>query len=625
MMKSAVMVKRMIRSAGLACTLTMMILAAGTAQGQGYYRVTPPPSGSGYGTGTGSYNPYGTGSSNQYGSGYGGTGSQGYGTGSNMYGSNYGSNMYGGSGMYGNSGYGSSGYGSSGYGTSSYGTLGRGTSGYGSTGYGTAAGRGGSRSNTRYRNQNTGAYDQTQQGSQYGTRGRNSRGATGTPGPNDRTGRGRNGRQTPRGATPTPSGALRPGQTPGAASTRTGQPGQTIQGAERQTAAGGARQGGGVTASFQFKPAPDVAVLYMTPLQTNVPVGEEFETMVSLANPGAKKFDTIEVALRFDPLVVEPVRLDQEAVEPLLEGRSESAVFTEAGILTYRAQLAQPADSQAIDLFNVRWKTLGVSPHADISFTQARGYRTALISSEDKPDVIGPGAEELANILGGPGNRGMLGMSAQIYSPQELRDGPPIGDRLFADRDNRTSRGSVRLSLVTNRPTIPANDDFYVGVWFENPRLVDVSKLRFVVRFDPSALEVIDDDANNWIGDGVNIFDGDYHQDFPFDMHLANHVSNETGVITYAVATTQQRVLPERGFVARIRFRPKAIVRSTPVTFEFARDEDAQRTEVTWMGADVLGEPGVPGDGVKNLAVRITPPEYPKILAAERLNGTARR
>lgn len=441
----------------------------------------------------------------------------------------------------------------------------------------------------RYRDPRTGRF----------TQGRYGRGMPTPPG--------RYGRTPPRGrATPTPRGTTpkaSPGKGP--ASTRSGQPATTIRG-RRPTPIprGRSSKAAAVTARFTFKPLPDVAVLYITPLRAEIAVAEEFETVVSLSNPGEKEFQTIEVALRFDPAALEPVRLDDDEIHPLLEGDSEAVVYTEAGVLFYRARLAQPLASQAAEFFTVRWKTLGVSPHTEVTFSAWRELRTALLDESEQ------------NILGGTGSGGSLGMTLQVFSPEARADGPPIGDELFAGSHER-ARGGVRLRLFANKKTIPASEDFYIGVWFENPGLVEISKVAFKIRFDPHVLEVVDDDTNNWIATGVNIFDGDYHGLFPFDIHVENSVLNGLGLITYAMASTQRRALPERGYIARIRFRPKALAASTPIEFTFEPDDDPFRTQVSFLGGDVLGEPDQAGDGVEDVAIRIVEPELPRLLATE--------
>jgi len=451
----------------------------------------------------------------------------------------------------------------------------------------------------RYRNPSTGRYGATPTpdtgnlSSQYGQYGRTPRAGKTTP--------------TPKGATPTPKGATpAPGQGPASTRNRGVTP-VVIQGAMPampRPGAAVAKPAAG-TASFSFKPAPDVAVLYITPLQAKIATDEEFETQVSLSNPGKKEFQTITVVLRFDPDILEPIRLDDDTVNPLFDKPSESVVYTQAGILIYEAKLAQPMTAQAADLFTIRWKTLAVSPHTDVGFAAWRGQRTALLNKSK------------TTVLGGAGNEGSLGMTLQTYSPAALADGPTIGDELFASQ-RPTTRGGVRLRLVANKEKIPANEDFYVGVWFENPRLLEISKVTLKIRFDPRILQVVDDDAKNWITTGINIFDGDYHDDFPFDVHVENSASNDIGLISYAVACTQRRSLPEHGYLVRIRFRPKALSASTPIEFALEPDDDPMRTQVSYLGESVLGSPERDDTGVDNLTVKIVEPQLPRLLATEK-------
>ncbi len=509
------------------------------------------------------YNPAGSyGQYGQYGSGYSYQDPTQYGVTTNPY------------------GY-STGYGS-GYGTGypNYpGTFGPGGLGTGNIG-------------TRTRNPRTGRYGSPSTGADTGP----------APGIAGRTS-GRTSRTQP---SPTPAGGVPTPPGKGPASTRDKGPATVVQGAPPPPPRAAAPAAPAVSAAFSYRPPPDVALVYLTPFQASVPVGDELETRLSLANPGKKEFQTIEIILQYDPRVLEPLRLDEEDIAPLIEGQSESVVFTEAGILTYRARLAKPTAAQSADFFSIRWKSLAPVHASDITFGVWQMKRTALSNTEG------------VNILGGTGNTGALGMSLQVYSPAALADGPPIGDELFAGPGKSPSRGGIRLRLTTNREEIPVNEDFYVGVWFENPRLLDVSKLALKIAFDPNVLEVVDDDANNWITTGVNIFDGDFHDQFPFDIHLENSVSNTAGRIVYAVSCLGRRVLAERGYVARIRFRPKAQAASTPIMFLFEPKDDPLRTQATYLGNDLLGSPERDDDGVENLAVRIVEPRLPRLLQTEK-------
>ena len=558
MCKAAIPTHRLACIATLVCALLLVGYHAQRAEGQtaypGLIPPTPPPPGQSYGQGGGysGYNP--------------------------AY-SSYGSGSYGGN-PYGGSSYGSSPYGSSPYGGMNY-------PGAGST-------------SARYRDPTTGRYGSSS-GYDSGTGNMPSSRYSRTP----RSGRAT---PTPRGATPTPAGATPgPGQQGPASSRARGQTPTVVRGAApaKPGPVGPVAKLPAASVSFSFKPAPDVAVLYLTPLQAKLATDEEFETRVSLSNPGKKEFQTITVVLRFDPRVVEPIRLDEADIGPLLEEPSESVVYTQAGILIYQARLAQRTTAQAMDFFTIRWKTLDASPHTEIGFAAWRGERTALLGKSTE------------SILGGTGSEGSLGMTLQVYSPEQMADGPTIGDALFAGQRPST-RGGVQLRLIANKGQIPANEDFYAGVWFENPRLLDVSKIAVKIRFDPRVLEVVDDDAGNWIASGINIFDGDYHNDFPFDVHVENSASNDIGLITYAMACTKRRALPERGYLARIRFRPKAIAASATIELVTEPEDDTMRTQVSYLGENLLGEQSRGDSGLENLAVRITEPQLPRLLRTEK-------
>jgi len=347
-------------------------------------------------------------------------------------------------------------------------------------------------------------------------------------------------------------------------------------------------------------------MLYMAPLQTIVAVGEEFDTRVALSNPAGKEFQAIKAVIRYDPTVVEPVYLKDDKIRPLVEGEAESVVYADLGVLIYQARLRSTLAGQAVEFFTVRWKTLAVSAGTELNFVSQGEERTALLDKSN------------STILGGSVTEGLLGMALQVFSPEQLADGPPIGEELFAGSTVGQARdGGVRLRLIANNQAIAANEDFYVGVWFENPKRVDVSNISLKIRFDPNVLEVVDDDTDNWITTGVNIFDGDYHDQFPFDIHLENSVANDLGLISYAMACTQRRALPQRGYVARIRFRPKTVAANTRIEFVFQPLDDPLRTQVSFLGSDVLGSPTSADDGTADLTLSIVEPKLPKRLVTQ--------
>ena len=448
----------------------------------------------------------------------------------------------------------------------------------------------GSTGNLRFRNPNTGTFSSSQYSPDSGYN---------SPTQGGRTAR------TPRGgrATPTPKGATpAPGQGP--ASTRAKGQQTVVTGGPPTAPRASAAQPSASVATFTVKPLADVAIVYLSPFQAGVALGQAFETNVSLSNPAKKEFQAIEVTMGYDPTVLEPIRLDDEAIAPLLAATAQAVVYTDAGILVYRAKLSKPLDAQAADLFRIRWRTLAANPLTNIAFVSWGGHRTALLDKSNE------------NILGGPTSAGSLSMTLEVFSPQERLDGPPIGNVLFAS-SQKASRGGAHLHLVANKKNIPLNEDFYVGVWFENPRMLDVSKVALKIRFDPNVLEVVDDDGNNWVTTGVNVFDGDYHDKFPFDIHVENSASNDSGLIHYVVACTQRRVLPDRGYIARVRFRPKA-TGTTRIEFELGPDDDPFRTQVTFLGNDILGSPERGDSGVENLTVTLGPPELPRLLVTEK-------
>ena len=126
------------------------------------------------------------------------------------------------------------------------------------------------------------------------------------------------------------------------------------------------------------------------------------------------------------------------------------------------------------------------------------------------------------------------------------------------------------------------------------------------IRYDPDILEVVDADRDNWITRGVNILDGPYHQQFPFDYHIENQAFPGKGEIVYRAGIGNAEKLRGRmGVLAAIVFRAKAPAASASVTFRLPESRTDRGTRITYLNQNVLGSPDRPASGLRQTALRI--------------------
>src|SRR4029077_12270774 len=91
-----------------------------------------------------------------------------------------------------------------------------------------------------------------------------------------------------------------------------------------------------------------------------------------------------------------------------------------------------------------------------------------------------------------------------------------------------------------------------------NPNLVEFDSLKFRLHFDPEIVEVLDADENNYITQGINIYDGGFHGTMAFDRHSANQVDPLRGTIDYNVGNLTGTYPYPSGTLARVVFRMKS-------------------------------------------------------------------
>lgn len=168
------------------------------------------------------------------------------------------------------------------------------------------------------------------------------------------------------------------------------------------------------------------------------------------------------------------------------------------------------------------------------------------------------------------------------------------------------TEASLTMSLSPSSQSVNVEEIFSVDIVLDNPDPLDFLSLMAWVKFDTAYLEVVDKDDGNWVTDGINIWDGDYHGTFPLSMLTTNLADNTAGDIDYQGGVPMVETCNGDGVFATIYFRAKALTSETSVwldtgsgglgSIDFPKDTSVMGTSYT----DIL-------EGVNNAAVNVIP------------------
>jgi hypothetical protein len=150
----------------------------------------------------------------------------------------------------------------------------------------------------------------------------------------------------------------------------------------------------------------------------------------------------------------------------------------------------------------------------------------------------------------------------------------------------------VSLALVPRQTSARAGETFLVDIKYNNPKGAELDSVKLRIVFDPRALEVVDYDEGNWITKGINILDGPYQEDLPFDFHRRNVAYNSRGEIQYDAGFNSRTRVPPSGTIATIKLRAKQPVATTAVAFAVDEDRPERETSVSFLGFNLIGTPG---------------------------------
>lgn len=343
--------------------------------------------------------------------------------------------------------------------------------------------------------------------------------------------------------------------------------------------------------------------LYFHPADNFVEMGKDFQTTLKLNNNTANKVHRFEVTLEYDPFKVSYLGFDASPLKPYAQDLTKQVrVEAAGGKIFITGRLDQPLDKKNLELVKLKFKSTSQANRSVLRFLSSKKTPTALYNSADK------------NILAQSerGTQGLIDMNVFAFDPRTSgkavaktggKDWLDLATALPGEMPNRGvaisqlnplgafSKPDAKVKLLLQPPrktTVSKGEDFWIDLVLLNDGEAPLEALGATVRFDPKVLKVLDEDRNNYIKRGTNIWDGAFHDAYPFDFHRVNLANNDIGIIQYQVASHNGPKMYPSGIFARIHFEALAETPITSVQLVRGAGREQPQTFVRGMGVDRL-------------------------------------
>ncbi|MDX1971989.1 MAG: cohesin domain-containing protein [Candidatus Sumerlaeia bacterium] len=332
----------------------------------------------------------------------------------------------------------------------------------------------------------------------------------------------------------------------------------------------------------------DAAAEYEYALDAVMRKGERFVSEVRIQNSQKKEFDRVRIALRYDKRFMKPLRVFDQEIRSSLKVDPRVEIVERDNLLIYDGDFAAPRSDRELVVLRIVWEAKLTTEFTQVNFHFAGGeteetFHTGVYSAGK--NILGEADDPFDGVLGG---------SLLIIPPFD----PNREDKATISQGKKEELRKIYLANVGGQnpvglqlvaPELPpqVGETFPVDVVLNNPGGSVVDSVRFFVLFDPKVLQVVDKDAGNWIRRGVNVHDGPYRINFPFEFHKYNSVDNERGRIRYAKSIGKTLTLPT-GTFATIHFRAIAPTTKTTVAFAQSTDGGDSLTDVRILGYSVF-------------------------------------
>ncbi|NLD61961.1 hypothetical protein GX645_05855 [Candidatus Sumerlaeota bacterium] len=396
---------------------------------------------------------------------------------------------------------------------------------------------------------------------------------------------------------------------------KTGGQGQVTTTAKKTNApssGGGTNTGSTTLNAFNIKPNLSNNLLYVELVSSQptldivVRKGDTFATRIVFRDGGMEEFDSIDVSLKYDPRLIEPVGIDDTAFSSRLLEPALARVDRVKGIIAWHAKFSSPIITNSSEVFRVSWKAIALTDKTSLSFMNTPDFPSRVLCG--KRNILLPMVQEGAELGDEDLTEGIIGLlAADISIVTDLVTNDAAGEtssgtvvttvgsstyKLARDIAEGTAEGRVYLGMKSSTQSPVLGQDFVVTIYYENPNMVDFDRVRLTIDFDPKVLNVVDWDTDNWITQDINIYDGEFRDELPYDMHLKNSALNNVGRIFYEMGFSHRPSPAERGVLARIRFKPLKTSALTRINFDYSDSEEfVSPTALSFLGYNLIGVP----------------------------------
>lgn len=277
-------------------------------------------------------------------------------------------------------------------------------------------------------------------------------------------------------------------------------------------------------------------ILMFHPIDSIVEVGERFKTDV-VAETKEGEIDEISFLVRFPRHKLNPLALDHSSLDKFAAGKIDYEFDPDKGTIYLHAKLKKPTRFAEKAITSLIWEALEPTDGSVISYEFGENKTTGLYLRGSNLLGTLPGAED-----------GVIRTTVQVIAPKsdatvtKLADkGLLIGAAPQRSRDDRPLE-EIKLSLSSNATSVKIGQTFDVDVIVSNPGDKLIDRVQLYLQFDPEELQVVDNDLGNVVTRGINIKDGPYQENFPFDYSRYNYADNTQGNVIYDVSASNSRV-----------------------------------------------------------------------------------
>lgn len=376
----------------------------------------------------------------------------------------------------------------------------------------------------------------------------------------------------------------------------------------------------------------------LEPLYRQCTVGDVIGVDLLLDNPSGTVFDSLSVAVRYDPHYLRVVGDDNTRVDDTVERQGALRLDThpesgyinyvdhEQGLIRYAGRFPNnTAISVGGYIWSVSFEAMNptlLGKETQITFDygfhlpQDLQHNPFAKPALERGTYLARGTEDF---LGDPANTNDGGIFSS-FNISDQRAGLNKDREVFIIHDalDESLKHNTRLIV---RPVLPESgsirvgDEFEVDIELENPDGVEFNRVVLFLVYNTRVMEALDADRvesedgetlGNWVQHGINILDGPYHDEFPFNMFVENQVRLDQGFIHYEVGN-QRDMLTSQGTLATCRFRAIAPTARTRLKAFFNRQGRSPTTGVFLHNLDVLGSASDHTDGVVFVPFSILP------------------